>query len=151
MTLGGGKDGEGGIQLQWPLVAIFATIILSMVTGAIQLGSVQTHVQVNTGRLDLLEARERDGGRVDSDMREKLSRNEQSLVGLQKRLDSMEARALRALDEIVKRDEAINAKIDALTRELSNQRRNQPSYGAAPYDGTPESRTGNGLWQRSPP
>jgi hypothetical protein len=42
------------------MVGIISALVVSVVTGAIQLGGVQTHVTINTARLDLLETREHD-------------------------------------------------------------------------------------------
>ena len=50
---------KSGVKVDWPLMAVVLTVIASMVTGAIQLGAVQTHVAINTVRLDQLEERER--------------------------------------------------------------------------------------------
>ena len=52
-------DGKSGIKMDWPLMAVILTVIISMVTGAIQLGTVQTHVSINTIRIDQMEDRER--------------------------------------------------------------------------------------------
>ena len=49
---------DPGIHLSWPMVGVMVALIVSTVTGAIQLGSVQTHVLINTARVDLLESRE---------------------------------------------------------------------------------------------
>ena len=53
------SDSGGGVHLSWPMVGVMVALVISTVTGAIQLGSVQTHVSINTGRVDLLEERER--------------------------------------------------------------------------------------------
>ena len=50
----------GGVHLSWPMVGVMVALTISTVTGAIQLGGVQTHVLINTARLDLLEARDHD-------------------------------------------------------------------------------------------
>lgn len=51
---------NGGIHVTWPMIAFMATFAVSIVTGAIQLGTVQTHVIINTERLALIEIRERE-------------------------------------------------------------------------------------------
>lgn len=50
---------SSGIFVSWAALAIAAALIVSMVTGAIQLGAVQTHVLINTQRLETLIERER--------------------------------------------------------------------------------------------
>lgn len=52
------KESDGGVHLSWPMVGVMVALVISTVTGAIQLGAVQTHVLINTGRVDLLELRE---------------------------------------------------------------------------------------------
>jgi len=51
-------DDNGGVHLSWPMIGVMGALVVSIVTGAIQLGAVQTHVVINTGRLDIIEARE---------------------------------------------------------------------------------------------
>jgi hypothetical protein len=47
------------VQISWPALAVMAAIIVSLATGAIQLGSVQTHVEINTGLIKDHTERER--------------------------------------------------------------------------------------------
>jgi predicted nuclease with TOPRIM domain len=145
MTLGGKEDGTGGLNIQWPLIAVFATLLISMVTGAIQLGSVQTHVQVNTGRLDLLESREREDSRNNTDARERMTRVEAAFTGYQKRLDAMEERHMRLFDALNARLDRLESRLVILEQGFLSHR--SKSVYDRPFDGTPESRNG----QRSPP
>jgi len=43
-------------NLNWSLVAAGLAVLIAAVSFAIQLGSVQTHVEINGGRLTILEA-----------------------------------------------------------------------------------------------
>jgi hypothetical protein len=42
------------------MMGFAVAFVTALVTGAIQLGTVQTHVVINTDRLSLIEARERE-------------------------------------------------------------------------------------------
>lgn len=53
-------NGAAGMHISWPAVAAVVAMAAMLVTGAIQLGTVQTHVLINTDRLTLFEARERE-------------------------------------------------------------------------------------------
>lgn len=48
-------DDGGNTQFSWPMLAMIGAAIVTITTGAIQLGSVQTHVVINTDRLSKLE------------------------------------------------------------------------------------------------
>jgi hypothetical protein len=49
---------NGQVQISWQALALIGGTVIAIVTGAIQLGAVQTHVVINTARLDKLEDNE---------------------------------------------------------------------------------------------
>ena len=67
------EESRGGVTLSWPMVGVMVALIVSTVTGAIKLGGVQTQVEINTGRISLLETADRRGvatvSRIDADLK----------------------------------------------------------------------------------
>lgn len=43
-------------HISWQMVAVIGAFLAAIATGAVQLGSVQTHVVINTGRVSVLES-----------------------------------------------------------------------------------------------
>ena len=51
---------NGHAVISWPTVALFLGIAGTFLSGVIQIGSLQTRVQIDSQRIDELERRERD-------------------------------------------------------------------------------------------
>ena len=87
-----GTVSSGGMTISYPMMALAGTVMLSVVIGSIQLGAVQTHVEVNTVRLDKADERERAHLRAIAVLEATIST----------KVTSTEER-LRALEEIARR------------------------------------------------
>src|SRR4051812_49118635 len=111
-----------GLKLEWPVMAVAVTVTISMVTGAIQLGSVQTHVLINTARLADLEVRERLTTLETAKNLERVSRIDARQGLNEHRLDVLEAAAPGASQRdtlVTERKAKLEAKIDALIAVLN--------------------------------
>jgi len=50
-----GKKKKNEFGFSWQMITVFMAFVVSGTTGIIQLGTVQTHVEINTQRLDKIE------------------------------------------------------------------------------------------------
>ena len=104
-------DGKSGISLEWPIIAVMLTVMISMVTGAIQLGAVQTHVAINTTRMDMSEERERKLVQTDNQTLERIARTEVRMDLGEKSLD-------RAASDLSTRLTKIETQLDLLLKKV---------------------------------
>lgn len=102
-----------GVKVDWPLMAVVLTVIASMVTGAIQLGAVQTHVAINTVRLDQLEERERKAVTVDLGAAQNIARIEEHQKLSDRALD-------RTANDLAIRLSKIESQLDQLLKKVPN-------------------------------
>jgi hypothetical protein len=49
---------SNGLHLSWAMVAVMATLGISIIVGSLRLGAIQQSVEINTGRLDKIELNE---------------------------------------------------------------------------------------------
>ena len=74
---------SSSLEISWPMLAFSVALVVSVVAGAIQLGSVQTHVQINTDTLGSLQNREHQ----EIERRAKL---EEQMLDLRRRIERLE-------------------------------------------------------------
>ena len=51
---------NGHVNISWPMLGLFGAFVAAVITVAIRLGGVETHVLINTDRLSIAEIRERE-------------------------------------------------------------------------------------------
>ena len=51
---------NGHVIISWPVLGLLGAFLVTIISGALAIGALQTHVVINTGRLDLSEQHERE-------------------------------------------------------------------------------------------
>ena len=106
---------EEGIHLSWPMVGVILTVVVWTIIGSVRLGAVQTHVSINTTRVDLLESHEHE--RI-ADLARIKARQEMN----ERRLDVIESTRPTAetLNSVAKSAETAAERIEQRVRALEN-------------------------------